>query len=402
VKSTIGSQVTTVPTLRKNADTWKVITNSLALLHTAGIELYWNEYHRDFKACQHVLQLPAYNWDSKNYWIQYNNNFCLTKGDEIPNAIVAPQPPVSKFSTTSVQRVVEESHGPQVSTMIIESDLSDPLLSKAIHGHKVNGAALCPSSLYADIGLTLGEYLLKASQIYDESIGTDVADMKVGNPLVARENSPQLFRVSASANWAARSADVHIYSVNIDGKKTVDHASCKIRFGNRDEWSKEFKRNAYLINTRIHGLHRGVDHGQSHKIKRGLAYKLFGAVVNYTQAYQGMEEVVLDSEMLEATARVKFQTSDSDGKFNVGPYWIDSLGHIAGFIMNANDSTDPSVQVFVNHGWDRMRCTKTFSAEKTYQTYNRMQNIGGTLYSGDTYILEDGDVIAVFEGIKVI
>jgi naphtho-gamma-pyrone polyketide synthase len=156
-----------------------------------------------------------------------------------------------------------------------------------------------------------------------------------------------------------------------------------------------------LINHRIDSLNRGVNGGQSHKIKRSMAYKLFGAVVKYDEAYQGMEEVVLDSEMFEATARVKFQTTESQGKFNVGPYWIDSLGHIAGFIMNASDSTDPSIQVFINHGWDRLRCAKTFSREKTYQTYNKMQSIGGTLYSDDTYILEEGSVIAVFEGVKV-
>jgi naphtho-gamma-pyrone polyketide synthase len=156
-----------------------------------------------------------------------------------------------------------------------------------------------------------------------------------------------------------------------------------------------------LINRQIATLQNGVNHGKSHKIKRGMAYKLFGAVVRYDQAYQGMQEVVLDSEMLEATAQVKFQTTEENGNFNVGPYWIDSLGHVAGFIMNANENTDPSLQVFVNHGWDRMRCTKAFSPERTYQVYNRMQNIGGTLHSGDTYILEDANVIAVFEGVKV-
>jgi naphtho-gamma-pyrone polyketide synthase len=44
-----------------------------------------------------------------------------------------------------------------------------------------------------------------------------------------------------------------------------------------------------------------------------------------------MQEVILDSEMPEVTAQVKFQTTEKDGNFNVGPYWIDSLGHIAGF-----------------------------------------------------------------------
>jgi naphtho-gamma-pyrone polyketide synthase len=139
----------------------------------------------------------------------------------------------------------------------------------------------------------------------------------------------------------------------------------------------------------------------SDKIKRGMAYKLFGAVVEYGKSYQGMEEVILDSAAHEATARVKFQTTDKDGDFHFSPFWVDSFGHIAGFIMNANENNDPSLQVFINHGWDRMRCTTSFSPDKTYQTYNKMQNVGGTLFSGDTYILESGNVVAVFEGVKV-
>lgn len=404
VKSSIGSQVVTLPTLRKNADTWKVITSSLASLHTAGIEIQWNEYHRDFKGCQQVIPLPAYNWDAKNYWIQGNvNNFCLTKGDAAPAPapVAKIEPAVSKFSTTSVQKIIEENHGTQKSTLLIESDLSDPILAKTLQGHRVNGAPLCPSSLYADMGLTIGDYLLKASPVYDEATAPDVADMKVGKPLIATGSGPQLLRVSASADWTTQEAKLCFYSVNASGKKTAEHANCIVRFGNRSEWSKEWKKNSYLINSRIEALNKGVNGGQTHKVKRGMAYKLFGVIVEYGKEYQGMEEVVLDSAMLEATTRVKFQTTEKDGKFHLSPYWIDSCGQIAGFIMNATDGTDSNVQVFVNHGWDRMRVATELSPEKTYQVYNRMQNIGGTLYGGDTYILEDGNVVAIFEGVKV-
>lgn len=405
IKSTIGSGVATIPTLRKSTDAWKVISSSLASLHTAGIEIHWNEYHRDFKGAQQVLSLPAYNWDAKNYWIQYDNNFCLTKGDKIPLPIAAAPEPVAaivrKSLSTSVQQIVEENHGAEKSTIIIESDLADPVLSGSLQGHQVLGVALCPSSLYADMALTIGEYLVKSSAVHDESTGVDVADMKVGKALTQSGNGSQLLRVSATANWAKQTAHMTFFSVNAEGKKTSDHAICTVRFGDRNDWAKDWKRNTYLIKSRIDALHRGVNDGQSHKVKRGMAYKLFGAVVEYGKAYQGMQEVVLDSDMLEATAQVKFQATEKDGNFNFGPYRIDSLGHIAGFIMNANDNNDSKATVFVNHGWDRMRCVAPFDSEKTYQTYNKMQNIGGTLFSGDTYILEGGNIVAVFEGIKV-
>ena len=145
IKSILGSQTTTVPSLRRNGDTWKVLSGSLALIHLAGIELQWNEYHRDFEASHEVLPLPAYNWDSKNHWIQYANDFCLTKGDSPSITIPESQPIVSTLSTPSVQRVIEQNLDVDKSTIVIESDISDPFLAGVFEQHKVNGVALCPS-----------------------------------------------------------------------------------------------------------------------------------------------------------------------------------------------------------------------------------------------------------------
>lgn len=51
-------------------------------------------------------------------------------------------------------------------------------------------------------------------------------------------------------------------------------------------------------------LNQGIHGGKSHKMKRGMVYKPFGAVVEHTMEYQGMEEVILDSERLEAVSTV--------------------------------------------------------------------------------------------------
>ena len=229
----------------------------------------------------------------------------------------------------------------------------------------------------------------------------DVSNMKVNKPLIATGSGPQLFRASASADWTMRRVLISFYSVTTDGKKTVDHGNCIVNFEDTEGWLKEWRRNVYLIKSRIESLEQGVEQGQSHKVKRGLTYKLFGAVVEYDRSYQGMQEVTLNSAQLEATAKIRFQTTEKDENYYFSPMWIDSLGHLAGFIMNANDGIDSKRQVFVNHGWDSMRCTTRFSREKTYRNYNRMQNIGGTMYAGDTYVFDGEDVVAIYQGVKV-
>lgn len=249
--------------------------------------------------------------------------------------------------------------------------------------------------------MTIGDHLLSISDKQTDGVSMAVTDMVVAKPLIATGKGAQLFRATATADWKSRQVTIGIYSVTTTGKKIFDHATCKVDYANKDEWLKEWKRGAYLIKSRIDSLRHSVEDGQTHKLKSGMAYKLFGALVEYGPSYQGMQEVLLDSAQLEATARVELQTTKEDGEFYFSPYWIDSLGHLAGFVMNANDAIDSKQTVFVNHGWESMRCATSISRDKTYRTYVRMQNVEGTLFAGDLYIFDEDTVVAVNQGVKV-
>ncbi|KAL1970787.1 hypothetical protein VTN77DRAFT_2621 [Rasamsonia byssochlamydoides] len=396
IKATLGPQANTVASLRRNEDSWKVLSQSLTCVYLAGIDVQWREYHQDFKSCHQVLHLPAYSWDNKNYWIPYRNDFCLTKGDAtVPRAEAQP---AQKFLTTSVQKIVEARNEGGKATVIMESDISDPHLNPVIQGHKVNGAALCPSSLYADIAQTLGEYLIENFKPELKGSGLDICNMTVPKPLIAKNVGPQLFRAAATADWNEKCASVQVYSVNTNGKKIADHASCLVKFSDCNVWREDWGRHAYLIRRSIDRLVQSAADGESHRLGRGMAYKLFSALVEYDSNYKSMEEVILDSEQYEATARVKFQAKQ--GNFHRNPFWIDSLGHLSGFVMNANDATDSKNHVFVNHGWDSMRCLKKFSADATYRTYVKMQPWQNNIYAGDVYVFEGDDIIAVYGGVK--
>lgn len=143
VKSTFGPCTCTLASSRRNEDTWKVLSTSLSTLYLAGLDINWKEYHQIFTSNHQVLQLPAYNWDLKNYWITYNNNFCLTKG--VVPAPVAKTKLASTFLTTSVQKIIETRHDGATATIVVQNDIADPDLGCVIQGHRVNGAALCPS-----------------------------------------------------------------------------------------------------------------------------------------------------------------------------------------------------------------------------------------------------------------
>ena len=227
--------------------------------------------------------------------------------------------------------------------------------------------------------------------------------MTVPKPLIAdKEGKTQLFRVSATVDWSSSSGAVEIYAVDKNGKKTTVHGECKLHFGDSSLWQAEWNRMAYLIRPALTRLHKDVESGNTNLMKRGMAYRVFSTMVEYSSQYKGFEDVILDSKELEGTAHVKFQTDDEEDDFFFSPYWIDSLGHLSGFVMNGNDAVDIRQTAYINHGWDSMRCAdpKAFTSTKTYQTYVKMQPYNDSTRIGDVYVFDDAKIVAVFGGIK--
>ncbi|XP_044721728.1 starter unit:ACP transacylase in aflatoxin biosynthesis domain-containing protein [Hirsutella rhossiliensis] len=398
IKGTLGSEPTTLTSLRKSTPPWKCIVSALESMYVRGLPIDWNNYHRDFAASHHVVDLPRYSWDLKNHWIEYKNDWLLTKGvgTAAPQSLPAIEAPVFRYISPSVQRVLEETQSATRSTLLAESDLFDGRLAHILRGHMVNGASLCPSSLYGDVALTVAKTLVQGNAAASFT-GFDVCDMKIDRPLIALPSeTSHLFRVSATADWTSQIISLSIYSVGASGTMTMSHASVNVRLStDKAAWLNEWKPMAYLINGRIASLERGVISGNCHRLKRAMVYKLFGSLVDYSDGYQGMQEVILDSEELEATAKVSFRVDDQG--FVVNPQWIDSLGHLAGFIMNGNEHVQSDKQVFINHGWNRLRFAETPEKGKVYTTYNRMQLVEGKLYAGDTYILDGDRIVGVFD-----
>jgi iterative type I PKS product template protein len=386
--------------LRRGEACYKTLSSSLCTLHTAGLNIDFNEYHRDFRSSVRLLDLPSYSFDEKNYWLQYTGGWCLTKNRVGAAGEKALEPAKPKLSTTTVQKVVREEVKGDVAIVEIESDLCQEQLRNAVSGHLVNGAPLCPSSLYGDMAMTVCEYAYKLLRPETDKIGCNVAHMEVPKTLIFDDRAKShILRLTVTANAKLGSADLVFHTG--EGAKRTEHALCKVYYGDQDEWQSEFDRVAYLIKSRIDALKEAEQRGAASKIGRGLAYKLFAALVDYHPRYRGMEEVILDSETCEATAKIRFQTSEQDGTFHFSPYHIDSVCHISGFIINGTDAVDSRDQVFISHGWGSMRFTEIPQAGKEYRSYIRMQPIRGTkMMGGDAYVFDGDKIIGIAGDIK--
>jgi iterative type I PKS product template protein len=396
IKTTFGGSTVAVPTMRRGEPCYKTLTNCLSDLHSAGLNINWNEYHRDFADAVRLLDLPSYSFDESNHWIQYKGDWCLKKFE-----ISQLGPEISNLpTTTTVQKVVKEQVEDGVATLEIESDLFQPELRNAVSGHMVNGAPLCPSSLYGDMAMTVCDYAYKLLRPETNKIGCNVAEMEVPKTLIFDDQAEsQILRLTVKANAELGFADL-VFHTGEDAKR-VEHARCKVYYGSLDDWQTEFDRAAYLIKSRVDLLKEAEQRGAASKIGRGLAYKLFSALVDYAPRYRGMEEVILNSADCEATAKIRFQTTAQDGTFYFSPYHIDSVCHISGFIINGTDAVDSRETVFISHGWGSMRFTEIPDANKEYRSYIRMQPTkGNKVMVGDAYVFDGDRIIGMTGNIK--
>ena len=388
--------VATLPTMRRDDDPWKIISQSMASLYTSGKPLNWEAFHKENEQLRVIHDLPSYGFDEKNYWLQYSGDWLIYKGDYPKQKTIeaAPAPvaaaPVKprKRLSTAVQGIVSEEIKGQTVTVVAESDFADPKLFPVISGHLVNGSGLCPSTLYADICYTLVDYsykLLRPGQDVHINIGT----MDNPAPLLLKnisEPESQTFRANCSLDLATNQAEFTITSWN--GRKDVIHAKCVCTIEDPESWKAEWAKQAYLVQSRIDLLKHKVENGEADKVSRPMAYKLFTALVDYTDAFQGMQSVLFDGPEFEAASTVKFRPGAADGDFFMNPYFIDSLCHITGFTVNA--TVNPQDECYISHGWTSLRLAERPQQDKTYYAYVKMQPVAGSkMRAGDVWIFND-------------
>lgn len=152
VRSTIPSTQLTVPSLRRGDDNWKTMAESMAALHLAGIDVNWYELHRPFERRLRLLDLPTYAWNDKTYWLQYQGDWCLTKGNtfydsqkEAAKAKVISRAQASEIQTSTVQQIIEQDFKGSAGTVVMQSDVMHPDFLAAAHGHRMNNCGVATS-----------------------------------------------------------------------------------------------------------------------------------------------------------------------------------------------------------------------------------------------------------------
>lgn len=231
----------------------------------------------------------------------------------------------------------------------------------------------------------------------------NISNLEVLKGLVANKKTdvPQLIQVSiATSDIDSNVAELKWYNVQANGGVDEPFASATLIFGEASEWLNSWIPMTHLIQGRIQDLERLAEAGVANRFTNSMAYLLFGNnLVDYATKYRGMRSVVMDG--LEAFADVEL-TTEKGGSWTVPPYFIDSVAHLAGFVMNVSDANDTKNNFCVTPGWRSMRFAKPLVAGGRYRSYVKMIPTAEdpSVYFGDVYVLQNDEIIGMVGGME--
>lgn len=234
----------------------------------------------------------------------------------------------------------------------------------------------------------------------------DMTNLAVTKGLVAHKGStsvPQVIQVTAHTDDIDSGIlDLTWESIDADGRSSGPFATANIEFGAAERWMADWSPLTHLIRHRIDSLDAMAAAGQASRLSGNMAYTLWAHnLVDYAEKYRGMQSVVMHE--LEAYANVKLSGKDEADKFMIPPYFIDSVAHLAGFVMNCSDQIDARNSYCVTSGWKSMRFAEPLVAGAAYRSYVKMipTTENPSVFLGDVYILraEDERMIGMVGGI---
>ncbi|KAI9727729.1 MAG: Non-reducing polyketide synthase PKS8-1 [Chrysothrix sp. TS-e1954] len=411
VKAICPSSRLAVPSFHRDEDNWKTLANSMASLHLAGVPVGWNEFHRPFERRLRLLDLPTYAWNEKKYWLQYNGDWCLTKGNTFYDAETKASAPAlltgkastSELQTSTVHQIIDQRIEGQSGTVVVRSDLMQTDFLGAANGHRMNNCGVVTSSIHADIAYTLGTHLYRKFHHKAKNVNMEIANLVVTKGLVARSRttSPQVIQVTAAtSDISSGVVGLTWQNVDNDDLEPESFATATIRYGDAAQWLSSWTPLAHLIHSRIEALERLAEDGKANRFSCSMAYTLFAAnLVDYAGKYRGMQSVVMHE--LEGFANVEL-TSKEGGVWTVPPYFIDSVAHLAGFIMNCSDAMDARNSFCVTPGWESMRFAQPLVAGNKYRSYVKMipTTEDPSIYLGDVYVMHENVIVGMVGGIQ--
>ncbi|KAK1543282.1 hypothetical protein CPAR01_03915 [Colletotrichum paranaense] len=336
------------------------ITSSMTRLYNSGVDIDWSRYHGSMKQIGSLLELPAYSFDLKNFWIP------LEQSRHLPSS--SPSLSSSSLSTQLDTPMSEctlnlEDDIHTIEKPIITNIQEEPLRSLII-GHAIRNKAVCPAGVLVDMAFAVVLERI-GKRVGLESIGLRSLRLIAANTIDTDtvNDSIQTLETTLQKRTVAPEFDVTFSGV----ERQTHHASCILRVmedanGIRGEHTT---RTLIRAVSRINLLRSNT---ASNYFNGRMIYNMWTSVMQYSSEYHVLRNLTLAPLGYEACA--KLQTTSTAGpanrEYTIDPVWLDGAMQAAGFTVNMNVAADPGA-VYVLTGcaaidfWERPRSNNMYA-----------------------------------------
>ena len=316
-----------LPSLMRAESPWSTLTATLAKLYHTDLPIRWREI---FAHCQmrppRVVDLPSYPFQTTDFWTSYQPNCCdHTHSSSGHSATILDGCSLLKRQT----QVPSWMNG-----RVAVYETPAATLARFIEGHMVAGNALCPASVYIELGLaTRKPSTSSRSEIFV------LSELEFTKPFVYQHGSQQTLVTVATA------IDDGLGTFNVCSKCTrfgEGELHCRGRY--RTEMMDEaalsalgdtYRDVAPSIASLTSTSRDGLQGREKEVFSRRTVYDLlFPRVVVYSKDYQTIQSFTVSSDSSEGYATLQLPLDRDRGGFAVHPIFIDSVLQVAGFLAN--------------------------------------------------------------------
>ena len=389
IASTIRAKTVTIMcALDPKKANWLTMSNTVSQFYNGNGHVHWDEYHREYLDALRLLKLPSYPFDLKKYWIQYNGDWAIRKAEKVEQSVQAAPKPILDSSTL---HSLEDDYVEKGTRKLgFASNLNTENLGPAIRHYKVNRQPSYPTPIYVDMALAATSYLFMNPDNGQKVPAMEISTFEKLSDLDLSTANP--IRLAATQ----RPSDTNAIEISITSASAVDPtelARCKVMIGDGETWKNEANSAVYLYQSRMDLLNLFHNNGQISRLTTSDIYRGVPCFARYSKISQGIQEVLLNPEGLEAAATVALP--QNEGKYFCDPLWLDIFLQVPTLVVNCSQKATAEEQ-YTCQGWKKMRILLLLEPHTIYRVHVRMQLCAQTnSMAGHLYVLDEAGRAAV-------
>ncbi|EFQ36633.1 beta-ketoacyl synthase domain-containing protein [Colletotrichum graminicola M1.001] len=358
-----------VCSLKPGGSPWDSISAALAAAYETQQDVDWVGFYAPYASQLSLVRLPSYAFDLKDYWRPYPSPApapAPAPAAASPPVLEAPPPLLS----TCLHHVISTS----AKLFEFRSSLFEPHLKSLIDGHRLMDVPISPACVLGEMALTAASYALgRAGHETCEAIELGTRNCVFLRP-VSVDSSRTGLTVTITAEIRNRpegtAVEIKMLVDQQDGS-SLPAAQVEVHMTSPQRLAADWAMVSRFIWERCASVVDAAKAGSGQRLTPSFFYSIFAQTVSYSAAFQRVVDVFLSPDMQEGVANVVLAPAPESCSFTLNPYWLDSLTHLAGFLVNG-DPSKPADVLYMMNSYDSYNIVEPLESGRPYTVYTRV------------------------------